>query len=276
MKLFAAVLLGLFLHAPGVAGPMPTVELLWNGKVTPFYTYTQDSLKQESMEEFSGAELADRMAKFAQGFRLRHDLSVGFTSCDTPNAYYDPRSQMVVMCTEFVDQVLEVLKADRQIMAQLDKHHQMIWVRGVLWGVFLHELGHAIIHINGVPYTGRQEDVADQFAFWFAANHIPAQVQPIVVPTIWFWQALARKHDLAALPSDSLRRMLADEHSLDLQRTYNVTCWFLGANPSGAVSTAKFVGLSDARAVRCPEEYASLNNAMRSQFSKYIRGASTR
>ena len=38
------------------------------------------------------------------------------------------------------------------------------YVSGVLSFVFLHELGHALIHELALPITGREEDVADQLA----------------------------------------------------------------------------------------------------------------
>jgi hypothetical protein len=58
---------------------------------------------------------------------------------------------------------------------------------------------------------------------------------------------------------------------LDDQRSYNIACWALGANPQLGGETAQFVGLPDSRAARCPSEYAALNAAMRNHFFKYIK-----
>ncbi|TWO71454.1 hypothetical protein FN976_11095 [Caenimonas sedimenti] len=63
---------------------------------------------------------------------------------------------------------------------------------------------------------------------------------------------------------------MADEHSLDGQRIYNLACWALGAEPGRGQSAARFVGLPVERAERCGAEYARLEEGMRARFKKYI------
>jgi hypothetical protein len=66
--------------------------------------------------------------------------------------------------------------------------------------------------------------------------------------------------------------IVPNEHSLDDQRTYNLACWALGANSEIGGRTAQFVGLPESRAVRCPDEYAVLNGAMRNYFVNAYSG----
>ncbi|NCY10198.1 MAG: hypothetical protein EBX38_07420, partial [Actinobacteria bacterium] len=39
-------------------------------------------------------------------------------------------------------------------------------------GIYLHELAHALIDINQINITGREEDVADQFAVYFSMKYL--------------------------------------------------------------------------------------------------------
>lgn len=141
---------------------------------------------------------------------------------------------------------------------------------GVMWGIFFHELGHAVVDINRVPITGREEDVADQFAFYYAVNFIEPLKVSVVVPTIWFFRALGTNREIATLTYGDVKRLMADEHSLDAQRTYNLACWAFGADESRGLAAAKFVGLPEERGRRCSGEYARLNEGIKSRFKKYL------
>lgn len=271
MKKLAAFLLAFGLHIHALAGPIPTVELLWTGKAVPFYGDASNELQQNLLAVARHEQMAERMAAVASGFRLRHNIGVGFASCGQPNAFFSPQNQAITVCTEFLELIVREAKSDQKLIAQFDARQQSAWIMGVIWGVYFHELAHALINVNRVPITGREEDVADQFSLWYAVNYVDLTKQPIITPVVWFWGALAKKRDLAGMSGDALQRVLANEHSLDDQRTYNVACWALGANPEMGGRTAQFAGLPESRAARCPGEYATLNGAMRNHFVKYLK-----
>lgn len=66
---------------------------------------------------------------------------VVWMDCGEVNGYYHPPTRRVIMCNE-----LSTLP------------------RGVLRFVYAHELAHAFIHENGIPYTGSEEWAADELA----------------------------------------------------------------------------------------------------------------
>lgn len=253
------------------AGPIPTVELLWTGKAHPFYDTTTETTQEKILSMMRQGQMAERMATVAQSFRLRHDVGVGFKSCGEPNAFYSPQNQSVTICTEFVALIIQEMKDDPELLKRIEGVGAGPWIMGVVWGVYFHELAHALIHVNRIPVTGREEDVADQFSFWFAVNYVNLAKQPIVAPVVWFWKALAKRRDLGSMSGDALHAVLSNEHSLDEQRTYNLACWSLGANAVTGQRAADFAGLPNSRAVRCPSEYTGLHNAMRNSFVKYIK-----
>jgi hypothetical protein len=81
---------------------------------------------------------------------------------------------------------------------------------------------------------------------------------------------MSKHQDVASIDQEGIKRLLANEHSLDRQRVYNLACWALGANSPSGYQVAQAVGLPEDRARRCAGEYATLDRAFRKQFQKYL------
>lgn len=253
-------------------GPLPFEQFLYKGRAVPFYGNPATEFQTKLEGVLRQSRMAERMAQLTEAsLHLRRDLSVGFESCGKPNAFYDPQRSRVVFCFEMIELVAKLAQADGDFASRLDRPHFAKLVDGVVWGIFLHELGHAVIDIDRVPITGREEDVADQFALYYSVKFLEPRDVPVVLPTIWFFRALGKNRDIAASSPEAVKRLLADEHSLDDQRTYNLACWAFGANQTRGLSAAKFVGLPEERARRCAGEYARLDDGIRSRFRKYLK-----
>lgn len=122
---------------------------------------------------------------------------------------------------------------------------------------FYHELGHAMIDVLQLPVLGKEEDAADHLSV-------------ILMNDIWEEESAAN-----ILASDATAYALqaeqtaagggepayADEHSLDMQRYYNVVCLFYGANPTARQQLADDLGLPPERAERCEVEWYDASGA---------------
>lgn len=115
---------------------------------------------------------------------------------------------------------------------------------------FYHELGHALIDVLQLPVLGRQEDAADTLS-------------TLLIHDLWQEDAaVAMVYHTAgsflAYASEAEGYDIAywDEHSLDMQRYYNLICLFYGANPDERAEMAKELELPTNRAERCPDEFA--------------------
>jgi hypothetical protein len=258
-----------FLTAAAPASAVPFEELLYKGKTVPFYSETRAPQHERLEEAVKRSRMAESMAQVAGAARLRRDLGVGFASCGRPNAFFDSRRSAVVVCYELIELMANLARADGAL--KLDRAGFARMIDGALWGIFFHELGHAIININRVPITGREEDVADQFALYFATNFVEPRGVPVVVPTVWLFQQMAKRQDVGSPDQESIKRLMSNEHSLDQQRVYNLACWGYGANSPGGLDAAREVGLPEERARRCPGEYALLDRAFKRHFQKYFR-----
>lgn len=251
-------------------GPLPFEQAFYKGKAVPFYGNGSDTRSQKLIDGLKQDHYSERMAQVAQDtFHLRRNLAVGFETCGTPNAFYSPQRSALVICVEMVQLLINQAKADPDIAAMSVQNFNTV-IKGALWGIYFHELGHAIIDINRIQITGREEDVADQFALYFAVKMVEPKNVPVVLPTIWFFKRLANNTNIAAADQDTVRRLMSDEHSLGEQRIYNIACWAYGADQYRGAAVAKLVNLPPERGARCIEEFSRLEGGITSRFRKYF------
>ena len=106
-------------------------------------------------------ELLDNEVEWLnENFRLPHDVSITAEECDEANAFYDPSTKEVTICYELIDELYDMwLRYNEGDYEGADN-----FVYDVANETLYHELGHAVIDIYNLPYTGKQENVADQFA----------------------------------------------------------------------------------------------------------------
>ncbi len=269
MRRFAV---GLFLSlAMAASHALPFEELLYKGQAVPFYGTPRTDRQQQFLDIVKRSQLAERMAQLVNGTtRLRTNLGIGFAACDSANAFYDPQRSALVICVEMLELMANLARTDSDLM-NADRAAFSRVIDGAVWGIFFHELGHALIGVNRIPITGREEDVADQFALYYAANFIEPRGVPVVQPTIWLFTQMAKRVDIASADQDTIKRLMSNEHSLDQQRIYNLACWALGANSSRGYISAQYVGLPQERANRCSGEFATLDRGVRKQFQKFLK-----
>lgn len=272
MKAFSFAVLFLFGYCLPAQAALPLEQFLYEGKAIPFYTDSPNSEQQLFINLAKRDQLAERMASILNGaLRMKTNIGVGFESCGNVNAFFSPQRRSIVICSEFIEMVAKTAYNDKDFMMKLPKKQFSKVINGLIWGVYFHELAHAVIHTNRVPITGREEDVADQFAVWFAVNYVDLNQNPIIMPTIWLWTRLAKERDIPMMSEDQRKRFMSNEHSLDEQRIYNMACWVLGTGSEGGAKTARFAGLPEERAQRCPGEYAQVDMGMKNHFKKYLK-----
>ena len=116
---------------------------------------------------------------------------------------------------------------------------------------FYHELGHGLIDVLELPVLGREEDAADTLStllihdIWLEESAVS-----MVYDTAYAFQLYAEEAETLGFETPYW-----DEHSLDLQRYYNLVCLFYGANPDEREDIAVDLELPENRGERCPDEF---------------------
>ena len=194
-------------------------------------------------------------------FKLPHNVEIIIADksfhpdCEYPNASYG--DSKILICYELIADTNYRFEQyyERQNMETLGLKDS---VKNVVENTLYHELGHALIDIYDLPITGLEEDVADQFAAYFALQ-FPYRDDPeneigrdVVLESAWDY------HLLSVYYPDLTPSHFADTHSLNEQRFYNLACWTYGAYPNDSQWMLDKGWVSEDRVVWCEEEYEKI------------------
>jgi|JI10StandDraft_1071094.scaffolds.fasta_scaffold12264_8 hypothetical protein len=176
---------------------------------------------------------------------LRSDLTFVVTDCEGGSPFYHAQSQTIVLCAD-------TFAAIDELFARRTAGEKL--ATGAKTFVLLHELGHALIHIQQLPVVGREEDAADQFATYFSLKGSDEGGLHVLSAAELF-NSLSER---STFVSD---RQSADEHATPRQRMYNLRCWAYGSNPARMAWLVTEGHLPVERAERCMGELSSLDRA---------------
>jgi hypothetical protein len=224
----AAVLLAGCTSAPA---PEPgEVRIVYRGvpdKLEPLQAALRSSGRLE--------EAADQVGKVAG---LPVDVTVLVKSCKDGTQYLVEQNRVEFCVQDFAEV--------RTVMRDAGEKNLMESVLADAAATLLHELAHALIDVRNLPITGREEDVADQFAVWQA-------VEGLKDPDIVLSQAFEY-----GLSQDLYEQVEDDEHSSDGQREANLLCWLYGSDPQGWEHLIDDDPLTQDRAELCEDEWIIL------------------
>ncbi len=208
-------------------------------------TMTADRVLEDIAEELNAT------------FILPEDIGLRFQECDEDNAYYDPEDRTISLC-------LEMFEAARELMA--DQYETAAELEAAVNGSFLftvyHEVGHALVDAFDIPITGREEDAVDQLAAWWLIDNDTGDQAAIAGALSFYTDPESAELD----ESD-----FADEHSLNQQRFYNLTCWVYGSNPTQYQALLEDEWLTAARAEQCEAEFETLNTSWYALLNDHLK-----
>lgn len=192
---------------------------------------------------------------------LPRDLKVRLEECGEINAAYDPETKSVQLCYELFDHFLQLFGSEAE--SDADREEAVGKSVAALSFAFYHELGHALIDFYNLPVTGKEEDAVDQLATVMLLETWEGEDSELAILASAEWFDLDARED--SEPN------LADEHSLDKQRYYNLVCWIYGSDPDYFSDVAKDWELPDGRAVRCAEEYSRMSTSWDTLLGPHMR-----
>jgi Putative metallopeptidase len=185
-------------------------------------------------------EIATTLNQF---LKLPSDIEITVAECGKVNAFYDPRFKRLTMCTELIGHYVQTFKPVSKTNEEM--------AESVLYTtlfVFFHELGHGLVDIYDLPVTGKEEDAVDDFSTVLLLEMGEPGYKAVLSTAHWF--------AIEGGQADVSNLAFWDEHSLDMQRFFNIACLAYGKEPQTFEAFVSSGLLPQARAVRCGEEYA--------------------
>ena len=180
--------------------------------------------------------------------RLPSPIVLVREECGESQAFYNRRTRELTLCYELDDEV------NRRVTKKFGKTQQAKLIgAGAILFVLYHEVGHVEIDLYNIPITGREEDVADQLATYELLAMQPDMSLALIEGAMWFFSETSLSYT---------RQHLADVHSLQTQRQFNILCWAYGKDQAFFSALAKRFSLPVKRALGCQREYAQLAEAV--------------
>jgi hypothetical protein len=179
---------------------------------------------------------------------LPRDVTIVFGG-DDDGPYYDPDSRTIQYPWSFVRETQDLLRAsDYREGAEL----RTAVIDATRFSL-QHEVAHALIDQLHVPIVGREEDAADSFAA-FVAVEVDDDGEQVLAATDLF----AALDDEDGHDDESA---FWDEHSLDLQRYYEISCLVYGSDTKRYASLVDGLHIGADRLAACPDEWDATRDA---------------
>jgi hypothetical protein len=203
----------------------------------------------------------ERLSEFLSPLRLPRPLTLKVKSCDgRMNAYY--WEDNVTVCYEYYAFLLTVAP-EMPTPEGLSRHDALA---GMTADVFLHETGHAVFDMLGIPFLGREEDAADQFSAFIQLQMAKDEARRLILGVAYLGSKQAQQEMARMLQSLDF----ADVHELPSQRYFNVLCMAYGHDPNLFADAITYWHLPERRAKNCSYEYRRFQYGFQVLIDPYV------
>ena len=223
------------------------------------YGETQNPRYAQLNELVKNSRVFDKLADFLNTILiLQGDFPIIFKECGFVNAYYNPLEKEIVLCDELLENFAYNFVYFVSTEEELDTA-----ITDATYFILFHELGHGLIDIYNITYSGREEDVADQLSTIILVTLGEEGVRAAITGANFFY--------ITSMQKDVSNYPFWDEHALDEQRYYNILCWVYGSDPEKYNDFVGDYGLPIGRAVRCQREYEKMSRFWDIAINPYVK-----
>ena len=223
------------------------------------YVEPTNPAQMDLYEKLKGHQLLEKMQAFLSPIKMPIRIMMRTKTCGVANA--DFTKDTITVCYEY----FEIIKkyAPKMVRAGLTPMDAMI---GPTVDVFLHELGHGILRVLDVPFFGREEDVADYIATYLLLSFCKPDARRLILGAS-FMADNEIMEEQGKMPE---LRVLADAHSLPVQRFFNRWCMAYGADQETFSDAMELGMLPPGRVKWCRCEWSTNEDAFKRLIEPYI------
>ncbi len=225
-------------------------KIIYGKTQNPRYAYLNEMIKKSGSFETLAVFLNE-------AFILPQDFPIILKECGFVNAYYDSKGKEIVMCDELLENLSQNFSYILNTKEEVDSA-----VSGAAFFILFHELGHGLINVYNLSYSGKEEDVADQLASVILTGLGENGPKAAITGANFFYITSSQVGEGTAF---------WDEHSLNQQRYYNILCWVYGSNPPKFNYFVGNYGLPQDRAARCQYEYKKMLEFWDTALAPYVK-----
>ncbi len=248
------------LTACAPAGAPPAAQPSGQGKFVAQYDDASTPENETERRLWQDAGLLEAFANWMNAtVAIPTDVAVVAKECQEANAFYDAQTSSISLCYELSASERESLRKDGSGEEASIDQQLLESARAVLF----HEGGHALLAELGLAFTGREEDVADQFSVYALTGKEEDADSLITVAKIYYLNGQS--------VTDVDQLQFSDTHGLDAQRSANFLCYIYGAYPKTYEYLVTDGTLDSERAAGCEEEFAQLSAGWGSLLKPYLR-----
>ncbi len=228
-------------------------------KVTITYEKATNAQEQEILQLIQNSGVVESVVTFInEEFLLDRSINLIIGRGEFPFADFDHKEIFIPF--SFVESVFDTFAESQQ---GANTHQAAM---NVLTHIILHEFGHMLVLMYDIPVVGREEDAVDAFAT-VSLIHFNEEGIDIV-------KHVAEYYGLDKENIKILRKWdFMDEHSLSLQRHYQISCHLYGSDPQKFKSLPRKIGFSKRRSELCIEEYRRVSASWLNLLKPYLHNS---
>jgi len=169
-----------------------------------------------------------------------------------------------------LDEVTRALASYPSLKNVSDQKRRQLteFVVGNMFFVFVHEMGHAVIHEMGLSVLGKEEDAADAYAILTALKVGTKMSHGVLVEASKAWFLMDKRDQREGTQPDAW-----DSHGLDKQRAYQIVCLMVGSDKQQFKDLADMTNLPEERQETCQRDYKDTSSAWEKALAPHRRSA---
>ena len=218
----------------------------------------EDEFGYELLQASETELLATTLAKT---FALPNPLTVKGVNGIDGGPFYNSEDNSITLPYGFAAVVFEVLAEGNPEATEEELGERVGAVNSF---ILEHEFGHALIANYDLPVLGKEEDAADSIATVLLLK--ATEGAGYAAAAAAFWADFSGRQEPPAIAD------YADNHSLDLQRAFDILCWVAGSSEQSFKEVAELEALPESRLAGCPGEFEQLVSSIGQELEPHVKG----